>query len=529
MISAFRPKCRFCPKSAVYDFGIEFSAGLMPICAHCVTAMLKRIRIPNSNFAVAPSSGENVTAAGLSPLPSAAPAAVTPLSRECASRSSDITKGDRPGTELTAPRQNTLEPVRDFESSFTSTTSKDGNVHCDGITESIAASGRSESLHSSNAEPACNRGRNRDSVTGGESAAQSFSSLNSFSGIGSARETSAMLHPGAVDGSTTKLAGRDSGDRAERRSPNSSSCGGVESQTRGEVSADERSPIADGNVDSLGVAPGPQDSIPEPAKAGEASTVERALCDASGLTRASITGCCEVGRGQAPEFNSELMCVGPSSIRVLEAGRGGRTDCSPIDPIGRDPVDGAVKAWSPGLIAVTGDSSSSSGGVVSRVAPLETRAARAGVTEIGRTTAEALCRQSESRILPPLRTVGVATDPEETCSTKWPAGVPQGEPIECDGSCWDKLPPAPIATGDSNRPSDVQGLAVVGRDTVELELDSLVANLERGWLQSATFPEPVFVGIDLASGPDICVAYDPATRTFAPIDLDQNPKSISGA
>jgi hypothetical protein len=36
------------------------------------------------------------------------------------------------------------------------------------------------------------------------------------------------------------------------------------------------------------------------------------------------------------------------------------------------------------------------------------------VTEIGRTTAEALCRQSESRILPPLRTVGVATDPEDS-------------------------------------------------------------------------------------------------------------------
>jgi hypothetical protein len=57
--------------------------------------------------------------------------------------------------------------------------------------------------------------------------------------------------------------------------------------------------------------------------------------------------------------NSELMCVEPSSIRVLDAGRSGRTDCSPIDSIGRDPVDGAVKAWSPGLRAVTGDNSQS--------------------------------------------------------------------------------------------------------------------------------------------------------------------------
>lgn len=56
-------------------------------------------------------------------------------------------------------------------------------------------------------------------VTAGETA-PSFSSLNSFSGIGSAREASAMLHPGVVDGPTTSLAGRDSGDRAERRPSN---------------------------------------------------------------------------------------------------------------------------------------------------------------------------------------------------------------------------------------------------------------------------------------------------------------------
>jgi hypothetical protein len=60
--------------------------------------------------------------------------------------------------------------------------------------------------------------------------------------------------------------------------------------------------------------------------------------------------------------NSELMCVRPSLIRVLEAGRSGRTGCSPIDLIGRNPVDGAVKAWSPGLRAVTGDNPSSCGG-----------------------------------------------------------------------------------------------------------------------------------------------------------------------
>jgi hypothetical protein len=50
---------------------------------------------------------------------------------------------------------------------------------------------------------------------------ESFSCRETKSGIGSARATSAMLHPGVVDGSTTQLAGRDSGDRAERRPPNS--------------------------------------------------------------------------------------------------------------------------------------------------------------------------------------------------------------------------------------------------------------------------------------------------------------------
>jgi hypothetical protein len=58
--------------------------------------------------------------------------------------------------------------------------------------------------------------------------------------------------------------------------------------------------------------------------------------------------------------NSELMCVEPSLIRVLDAGRSGRTDCSPIDSIGRDPKDGVVKAWSPGPRAVTGDNSKAS-------------------------------------------------------------------------------------------------------------------------------------------------------------------------
>jgi hypothetical protein len=57
-------------------------------------------------------------------------------------------------------------------------------------------------------------------VTAGETA-PSLNSANSFSVLGSARGTSAMLHPGAEDGSTASLAGRDSGDRAERRSANS--------------------------------------------------------------------------------------------------------------------------------------------------------------------------------------------------------------------------------------------------------------------------------------------------------------------
>lgn len=59
-------------------------------------------------------------------------------------------------------------------------------------------------------------------VTAGETA-PSFGSARTYSAIGSARGTSAMLHPGVADGPTASLAGRDSGDRAERRSTNSGS------------------------------------------------------------------------------------------------------------------------------------------------------------------------------------------------------------------------------------------------------------------------------------------------------------------
>jgi hypothetical protein len=41
---------------------------------------------------------------------------------------------------------------------------------------------------------------------------QSLCSANSFSALGSARGTSAMLHPGVVDGLTASLAGRENGD-----------------------------------------------------------------------------------------------------------------------------------------------------------------------------------------------------------------------------------------------------------------------------------------------------------------------------
>lgn len=64
-------------------------------------------------------------------------------------------------------------------------------------------------------------------ATVGRDRQPSLCSANSFSALGSARGTSAMLHPGAEDGSTTSLAGRDSGDRAERRSSNFSSGDGL--------------------------------------------------------------------------------------------------------------------------------------------------------------------------------------------------------------------------------------------------------------------------------------------------------------
>jgi hypothetical protein len=177
------PICTRCQAKSAFVRDDE-SAGF---CAECWL----KIKAQNDSSFAAATPGENVTAA-VKPAPAPGPsAAVTPPSKEpdvlallfCAPfrRSSDITKGDRPGTELTALEiEQRLEPVRDLD--------------------------------------ACSSERDGFGAT-------SFSSLNSFSGIGSARETSAMLHPGAADGSTTKLAGRDSGDRAERRSQNSIATG----------------------------------------------------------------------------------------------------------------------------------------------------------------------------------------------------------------------------------------------------------------------------------------------------------------
>lgn len=79
------------------------------------------------------------------------------------------------------------------------------------------------------------------SLTAADLNVESFSSLGTSSGIGSARETSAMLHPGAVDGSTTQLAGRDSGDRSERRSTNSDP---VPSPSRGPETSSPAVPVA---------------------------------------------------------------------------------------------------------------------------------------------------------------------------------------------------------------------------------------------------------------------------------------------
>jgi hypothetical protein len=126
----------------------------------------------------------------------------------------------------------------------------------------------------------------------------SFSSANSFSGIGSARGTSAMLHPGAVDGSTTKLAGRDSGDRAERRSTNFGSCGSAESRSAECPLTPDAKIVAWSperrSQSGAGLAPGPQDysssgdglgihqpgSIVQVTKRRQGRARDRAMCPA---------------------------------------------------------------------------------------------------------------------------------------------------------------------------------------------------------------------------------------------------------
>lgn len=103
LIAAARPTCRFCPKSAVYDFGIEFAVNL-PICAHCITAMLKRIRIPSSSFAATP--GGNVTAA-VSPPASQAAVAVTIISH--------LPQGGSPATVGVSAVSSAVAPIPDLD------------------------------------------------------------------------------------------------------------------------------------------------------------------------------------------------------------------------------------------------------------------------------------------------------------------------------------------------------------------------------------------------------------------------------
>jgi len=176
----------------------------------------------------------------------------------------------------------------------------------------------------------------------------------------------------------------------------SSSCGGTGANVRlsvSELAADVPNGSAEVSKERLGcasllkghsagVASGPQDSISESGEMPESSSgrllatgMSRDPANAGGeheevaplsfndidvaFETGTSPGACGTERERVGATNSELMCVRPSSIRDLDTGRSGRTDCSPIDLIGRDPVDGTDKAWSPGLKAVTGDNSRS--------------------------------------------------------------------------------------------------------------------------------------------------------------------------
>lgn len=189
-----------------------------PLCTRCNEPAFLRLKYGDlcsacfaiSNSVASTPQDAKVTAAAPSALPQVA-AAVTSPSKEpdalallfCRPlrRSSGITKGDRPGTETSAPRQTTLESIEGLELNFASATSEDGNAQRHGITESgefVVTSGRSESLHSSNAEPACNRGRVRDSVAVGRDR-----QLNSACGGAESRSAwggfARSLHTGDVE------------------------------------------------------------------------------------------------------------------------------------------------------------------------------------------------------------------------------------------------------------------------------------------------------------------------------------------
>jgi ribosomal protein L37AE/L43A len=105
------PLCSRCSNPAFLR--VDETIVLCPDCWLRVDAHLEN----DSSFAVAAFSGENVTVA-VKPTPDPS-ATVTPLSRDCASRSSETTKGDRPGTEEPALETlQRLEPAGDLESTL---------------------------------------------------------------------------------------------------------------------------------------------------------------------------------------------------------------------------------------------------------------------------------------------------------------------------------------------------------------------------------------------------------------------------
>jgi ribosomal protein L37AE/L43A len=423
--SIFRPipLCSSCSNPAFVRVDLAII-----LCAECWLKVVSHLENDSSFAAATP--GENVTAA-VKPTPGPS-AAVTNISRECASRSSAT---DKEGKNEAAPfhlvnidrRRPEPETNLGFENAEES--AHDLEVR-------IGAAGKGPRLSSPE------RGR---------AAATDTADTNFSSGDGLGTQ-----QPGSITWGGRNATPAPSGRARDRAicpavSGNSScgSFGSLPDTLRGVVQL-RAAPLD---------MPGPQDSIPEPAKAGETSTVGARPAVFPDLRASVEPAAVELGCGQAPESNSsEGICRSSSGAAATDPRLIGLVSGVTLRrPLGRSAAcDGPKNNPTPSVsFAKPTQMLSDTVSECSDLARASSQSTTPHESGVGPDAANP--RQSHLQGV----TGGESAEQVSACRS-----LPPDPLASSSGTLAQDRPDTSIATGNSDRPSDVQGLAVVGRDSV---------------------------------------------------------------